>query len=104
MKTLNDYQGAEGIDKLLECAPYINELISDKNAMQNIEDKSWIQLGGEIYKAHTETCNALFKVLDHEPENAISAISATAQVIAELLTNRDLIDFFISLNKEKSKT
>ncbi|WP_303834735.1 hypothetical protein [Ruminococcus flavefaciens] len=103
MKTLNDYQGAEGIDKLLECAPYINELISDKETMQNIEEKSWIQLGGELYKAHTETCNALFRALDHEPENAISAISATAQVMAELLTNKDLIDFFISLRKEKSK-
>ena len=103
MKTLNDYQGAEGIDKLLECAPYISELLSDTAKINDISEKSWLQLGGEVYKNHTDSCNALFKALDHEPENAISAISATAQVLAELLTNTDLLDFFISLSKSSSK-
>ena len=101
MKTLSDYSGAEGVDKLIECSPLISELLSDTEIMGNIKDKTLMQIGGEVYKAHTDTCNKLFAILDHEPENAISAVTATAQVMAELLTNQDLIDFFISLGKKK---
>ena len=101
MKTLNDYSGAEGVDKLIECSPYISEILGDAEIMSNLQDKSLMQIGGEVYKAHTEICNKLFAVLDHEPENAISAVTATAQVIAELLTNQDLLDFFTSLGKQK---
>ena len=101
MKTLNSYQGTEGIDKLLECTPYITELLADTEIISTTADKSWMELGGEAYKKHTEACNKLFGILDHEPENSISAMSATAQVMAELLTNQDLIDFFISLSKVK---
>lgn len=101
MKTLNDYQGAEGIDKLLECAPYITEILGDTEIISTASEKSWLTLGGEVYKRHTEASNKLFGVLDHEPENALSAMSATAKIMAELLTNQDLIDFFISLSKVK---
>lgn len=100
MKTLNDYKGAEGIDKLLECAPFITEILSDTEVI-SATDKTWMELGGETYKKHTDACNKLLGALDHEPENSISAMSGTAQVIAELLTNQDLIDFFISLSKVK---
>ena len=101
MKTLNDYQGTEGIDKLLECAPFITEILTDAEVLSSTTEKPWIQVGGEVYKKHTEACNKLFGILDHEPENPVSAMAATAQLIAELLTNQDLIDFFISLSKVK---
>lgn len=101
MKTLNDYQGTEGIDKLLECAPYITEIIGDTEIISKAADMPWIKLGGEVYKKHTDACNKLFEALDHTPESPISAMAATAQVMAELLTNQDLIDFFISLSKVK---
>ena len=101
MKTLNDYQGAEGIDKLLECSPYISEILSDGEIMRMAAEKTWLELGAEVYKAHTESMNKLLSALDHEPDNAVSAISASAQVMADLLTNKDLIDFFISLGKKK---
>ena len=101
MKTLNDYSGAEGVDKLIECSPFISEILGDADILSKTKDKTLLQIGGEVYKAHTETCNKLFAILDHEPENAISAATATAQVMAELLTNQDLIDFFTSLSKQK---
>ena len=101
MKTLNDYSGAEGVDILIECSPLITEILGDSKIMKELEGKSLMQVGGEVYKAHTETCNKLFAILDHEPENAISAVTATAQVMAELLTNQDLLDFFTSLGKQK---
>ena len=100
MKTLNDFQGLEGIDKLIECAPYINELIGDLSLINQLKDHSWLSIGGEVYKNHTEACNNLFKALDHEPENSVSAVAATAQVVSEIFTNKDMLDFFISLAKK----
>ena len=102
MKTLNDYQGLDGRDKLLECTPYINELLADLVLLKDLTDRSWLSIGGEVYKRHTEACTNLFKALDHEPENAVSAVAATAQIMAELLTNKDMTDFFISLGKSNA--
>ena len=99
MKTINDYNGTEGIDKLIECVPYINELIGDLALINQLKDRSWLSIGGEVYKKHTEACTNLFKILDHEPENVVSAVAATAQIMSELLNNKELLDFFMSLGK-----
>ena len=99
MKTFNDYSGAEGIDKLVECAPYVSELIKDKEMLSSISGKSWIEVGAIAYKAHTKACDKLFEILDHKPENSVGLVSATAQIMVEILTNKDMLDFFGSASK-----
>lgn len=105
MKTFNDYTGAEGIDKLIECAPYVSELLSDKDILSRMTEMSWIELGGALYKAHSETCDKLFAILDRVPENSIGLVSATAQIMTEIFGNKDMLDFFVSASKSvKSST
>ena len=102
MKTFNDYMGTEGIDKLMECVPYITEILSDKDTMKAVENKSWLEIGGMIYKAHTETCDKLLNALDSKPDKPIGIVSSIAKIFSELLTDRDMIDFFMSASKMKS--
>lgn len=99
MKTFNDYTGTEGIDKLVECAPYVSEILNDKELLSGIKDKSWIERGAAVYKAHSATCDKLFEILDHKPENSLSIVSASAQILTEIFTNQDMIDFFVSASK-----
>ena len=105
MKSFNDYTGAEGIDKLIECAPYVSELLTDSEILSNMTDMSWIELGAAMYKAHSETCDKLFEALDQKPDNSLGLVSATAQIMAEIFGNKDMIDFFVSASKSvKSST
>ncbi|MBP5379708.1 MAG: hypothetical protein J6Y64_09240 [Ruminococcus sp.] len=105
MKSFNDYTGAEGIDKLVECSPYVAELLTDSDILSKMGDMSWIELGGAMYKAHSEACDKLFEILDHKPDNSLGLVSATAQVMAEIFSNKDMIDFFVSASKSaKSST
>ena len=99
MKGFNDYTGVEGIDKLVECAPYVSELIDDKEMLKEAKGKSWIETGGIVYKAHSKACDKLFEILDHKPENSLGLVSATAQIVTEIFSNTDLIDFFTSASK-----
>ena len=102
MRTFNDYTGAEGIDKLMECVPYITEILTDKDTMKAVDSKSWLEIGGMIYKAHTNTCDKLLEALDSKPDTPIGIVSSVAKIFSELLTNKDMIDFFMSASKMKS--
>lgn len=104
MKTFNDFSGVEGIDKLMECAPYVNELLKDKDTLSKMSDMTWIELGATMYKAHAEACDKLFAALDKKPDTSIGLVSATAQVMSEILNNKDMIDFFISAGKAKKSS
>lgn len=104
MKTFNDFTGLEGVDKLIECAPYVGELLSDKENLAKMSEMTWIELGATMYKAHTEACDRLFEVLDAKPDTSIGLVSATAQIMAEIFSNKDMIDFFISASKAKKSS
>ena len=105
MKGFNDYTGTEGIDKLVECAPYVTEIIKDKEIMEGLSNKTWLEVGAMVYKAHTKACNKMFEILDHKPESSLGLVSATAQIMSEILSDEDTIDFFISAGKSaKSST
>ena len=96
-----EFKGLEkGIDKLMECAPYINEILADKELLSGLSDMTWIELGGAVYKKHTETCDKLLSALDHKPDTAIGLVSATAQIMGEIFTNQELLDFFMSMSRK----
>lgn len=101
MKTFNDFTGLEGVDKLIECAPFVGELLSDKKNLAKMSEMTWIELGATMYKAHTKACDKLFEALDAKPDTSIGLVSATAQIMAEIFGNKDMIDFFISASKAK---
>ena len=102
MKGFNDYKGTDGIDKIMECAPYISEILSDTNIIDKMTGLTWMELGATVYKAHEEACNKLFEVLDRVPENSMGLIYATAQIMAEIFGNKDILDFFTSTSRMKN--
>lgn len=99
MRSFNDYTGIEGIDKLVECAPYVAEILNDREIYSNMKGKSWLELGAVTYKTHSECFDKLFEILDHKPETSISITSAVAQILVEIYGNQDLLEFFASMGK-----
>ena len=106
MKTFNDFSGVEGIDKLMECAPLVGELISDREIMEGVgENTLWVELGVSLYKAHTETCNKLFIALGNEAtDNSMEIISGMTQILHEVMGNKEMLGFFASLNRKAKKS
>lgn len=107
MKTFKDYEGTEAIDKLIEALPYVNKLISDKEIMENLKETPMTVLGARAVKHQPETCEKLREMLGNEPaENAMSAAFGMTKLLAEVLTNKDMIDFFVftgeTMDKSKS--
>lgn len=102
MKTFKDYTGADGIEKLLEAAPYIEEIMRDNEVMHT--DGSWIKLGGYALKNHEEAANKLLEALggDDAPDNVLGKTAALANVLFEILTDKDISAFFTSLKKTDS--
>ena len=102
MKTFKDFTGNEGIDKVIECAPYINEIIIDTEIMSKIDDMSWLELGGMIIKNHGETFEKLRTALGNDKsENSVGLAYSAAQLMKEILSDKDTLDFFTSFAKTK---
>lgn len=100
MKTFKDFTGTEGIDKVIECAPYITEIISDSEIMSKIDSISWLEMGGMIVKKHGETFNKLREALGNEKnENSVGLAYSAAQLMKDLLEDKDTLDFFTSFAK-----
>ena len=97
MKRFSEFTGAEGIDKLIECAPLVAEMITDAGIMSTVgEETAWSDLGAKMYKAHTEACNKLFTLLEFEPESSLDIIRGVSQILSETLKDGTLAGFFIS--------
>ena len=103
MKTFKDFTGTEGIDKVIECAPYINEIIIDTDIMSKIDDMSWLELGAMIVKNHAEAFGKIRTALgNEESENSIGLSYSAAQLMKEVLADKDTLDFFTSFAKTKA--
>ena len=96
MKTFKDYTGEEGIDKVIECAPFINEIITDKDVMENLDKMSFLEMGATIVKNHGKAFKEVRKALGNEDTDSIGLSYSAAQLMKELLTNKDILDFFTS--------
>ena len=103
MKTFKDFTGTEGIDKVIECAPYINEIIIDSEIIKQIDNLSWLELGALVVKNHGEAFNKVRIALGNEENvDSIGLAYSAAQLMKEILTNKDTLDFFTSFVKTKA--
>ena len=102
MKTFNDFKGAEGIDKVIECAPYINEIIVDTEIIDKIDSMSWIEMGAMIVKKHGDAFEKIRTALGNDKsENSVGLAYSAAQLMKEILSDKDTLDFFTSFVKTK---
>lgn len=103
MKTFKDYTGTEGIDKVIECAPYINEIIIDTEIMSKIDSLSWLEMGAMIVKKHGDAFDKIRTALGNEKnENSVGLAYSAAQLMMDLLADKDTLDFFSSFAKTKA--
>lgn len=94
----SELKGMEGIDKLTECIPYVDEIFSDENFISTIKakDMAWIEAATIAYKTHNESVTAIMSILEEKPETAIEILSATASIMAEIFQEESVRAFFIS--------
>lgn len=97
MKTLRDYDGAEGIKKFAEVEPYLVEIIKDKNI--NIAELTKYQLGVKALELHPDACDAIIKIFEGSPNSPQGRVAAISTVLVDILTDKDMIDFFILSGK-----
>ena len=56
-------------------------------------------------KRHPEECAKIREALGNEPAtSALGAAYGMSQLIVEILTDKDILDFFVSMNKTVSKS
>lgn len=102
MKTLRDYEGAEGVAKFAEIEPYVSEIIKDSENIKVAESSSF-QLGAKAIELHPEACEGIFKAFGEVPASPQGKVAAIATVLLDILTDKDMIDFFIFSGKIMEK-
>ena len=103
MKTFRDFTGTEGIDKVIECASDINEIVTDAEIMSAIDNMSWLELGAKVIKKHNEAFERVRKALGNDDsESSLGLAYSAAQLMKDILTDKDTLDFFMSFTKVKS--
>lgn len=92
-----DLKGIEGIDKLNECIPYVEEIIGDTALFEDCSKKemSWLQAATPVYKKHRDSITKLMEILDEKPESAMDIIATTARIIAGIMADEETKSFFI---------
>lgn len=99
MKSFEEFTGLEGIDVLMDIAPSVGEIISDKEIFENTKtETAWIEVGARVYKAHKDACDKLLKAVECEPKTSFEIMSSVAKVLKELFGNGELMAFFISVS------
>jgi hypothetical protein len=98
MKTLRDYDGAEGIAKFAEIEPYVSEIIKDSENIK-IAEMTNFQLGAKALELHADACEGIFKAFGGAPASPQGKVAAMATVLLDILTDKDMIDFFILSGK-----
>lgn len=101
MKSLRDYEGAEGLEKFSEIEPFVLEIIRDPNI--NIGKLTNFQLGAKAIELHPEACEGIIKAFDGDPTSPQGKIAAIATVLVDIITDKDIIDFFILSGKIMQK-
>lgn len=97
MKTLRDFEGKEGLEKFGEIEPLILEIIKDDRI--KISEMTNFQLGAKALELHPEACEKMIKVFGGEPTSPQGKIAAIASVLVDIITDKDMIDFFVLSGK-----
>lgn len=105
MKTLKDFSGEEAIDILMEISKYITPLIADKDIMGDLENTDVGTIGARAIKKYPNECRAIRTALGNEPASSVLGEAyGISQILIEIITDKDVIDFFVSMNKTMSKS
>lgn len=100
MKTLKDYSGSEAIEIMLEVSKYITPLITDKDIMGDMASMDVGKIGAMALKKYPDECRELRKALGNEPAtNVVGEAYGISQILLEFITDKDVMDFFTSMNK-----
>lgn len=83
------------IDTLMECVPYVNDILGDTELLEQLKDKSWIEAAAPLYKAHKDSFDNLMAILDEKPESAVKTVSTVARIITEIFKDEETMPFFM---------
>lgn len=83
------------IDKLMECVPFVDEILSDTKLFASLGDKSWYAAAVPIYKAHKGSFDSLMGILEEKPESAVGTVSTVAKILVEILKDEEIAHFFM---------
>lgn len=99
MISFKNLEGMEGIDKLNECAPLINDIFGDNEIFNNDTDVTWGELATPIYKKHPETINKIFEILGEAPKSAAGILSGVSRLLIEVTSDKEVASFFMGTAK-----
>ena len=102
MASFKDLKGFEGIDKLNECVPLIDEIFSDELFMNN--KGTFGELATPIYKNHPETVKKLFDILGEKPESSVSILAGISKLLLEIINDGEVASFFMGTSKSLRST
>jgi hypothetical protein len=92
----NELKGLEGIDTLLECAPYVDEIFGDKDIFNTSDIGSFGEVAISVYKAHKDAVNKLFDIMDIKPERSTEIIMELITMLSDILRDAETASFFTS--------
>jgi hypothetical protein len=95
----NELKGLEGIDTLLECAPYVDEIFGDKDIFNTSDIGSFGEVAISVYKAHKDAVNKLFDIMDIKPERSTEIITELITMLSDILRDAETASFFTSTSK-----
>lgn len=97
MLSFKNLEGLEGIDKLNECVPIIDEIFSDEKIFK--KDATFAELATPIYKKHTESVNKLFDILGERPTSSAGILATITNLLIEMSGDSEIMGFFIGTCK-----
>lgn len=95
--TFKDLKGLEGIDKMVECAPYIDEIFGDKDIF-NDDIGTFGEIAIPAYKKHTDSFNHIFDILEIDHEDSLGIIQNVVMILRDLTGNAEVASFFTGIS------
>lgn len=95
----NELKGLEGIDTLLECAPYIDEIFGDKNIFDSTDIGSFGEVAISVYEKHKDAISKLFEIMDIKLERSTEVITEIVTMLGDILKDAETASFFMSTSK-----
>ena len=91
-----DLKGIEGIDKLNECVPYVEEIFSDTEFFENLGKVTFMQVAAPIYKRHKESVEKIMEILEEVPTTAAGILTTTTSILTGIYGDKDTLAFFMA--------
>lgn len=95
----NELKGTEGIDKLIECSPYVDEIFSDKEIFGKDDIGSFGEVAIPVYKKHKDAVYKIFEILEVKPERSTEIITEVITMLSDILRDAETASFFTSTSK-----